>query len=156
MVEMTSRAGATLHHVKPHGALYLQADRDALLAAAVVEGVVRIIPGCGFYVPPMGQLAVAGANAGLKVISEGFMDRRYSENGELVARSQPDAVIHDVDAAVTQALEIALNRRVRTLAGGFVPLPAETLCVHGDSAHALEILRAVRQALTAAGFAIEA
>lgn len=156
MVEMASRAGASLHHVKPHGALYLQADRDASLAAAVVEGVVRIIPGCGFYVPPMGPLALAGANAGLKVIPEGFMDRRYGENGELVARSIPGAVIDDIDAAVTQALEIALKLRVCTLAGGFVSMPAKTLCVHGDSAHALEILSAVRQSLTDEGFAIRA
>ena len=156
MVEMTSRAGAVLHHVKPHGALYLQADRGASLAAAVVEGVVRIIPGCGFYVPPMGQLALAGANAGLNVRPEGFMDRRYAENGELVSRSIPGAVIDDVDAAVSQALEIALNQRVLTAVGAYVAMPVETLCVHGDSSHALEILRAVRHALTAEGFTIEA
>jgi UPF0271 protein len=145
-----------VHHVKPHGALYLQADRDASLAAAVVEGVVRVIHGCGFYVPPSGQLALAGANAGLKVIPEGFMDRRYAENGELVSRSLPDAVIDEVDAAVSQALEIALNRRVRTVVGGCVDMPAETLCVHGDSRHALEFLRAVRHSLIDAEFKIQA
>lgn len=154
MAEMTARAGGSVHHVKPHGALYQQADRDPALAAAVAEGVARILPGCGFYVPPAGQLARAGVNAGLKVRTEGFIDRRYAENGQLVSRGLPDAVIDDVDTAVSQALEIALNHRVRTVAGGCLAMPAETLCVHGDSAHAVEILSAVRQALTAAGFAI--
>jgi 5-oxoprolinase (ATP-hydrolysing) subunit A len=156
MVEMTARAGGAMHHVKPHGALYLQADRDPALAAAVVKGVKRIIPDCRFYVPSAGCLAAAGQDAGLMVRAEGFMDRCYAENGQLVSRSQPDAVIEDVDSAVSQALEIALKCQVRTVTGTHVVMPAETLCVHGDSARAVEILNAVRQALTAAGFVIRA
>lgn len=156
MVEMTAQAGGVVHHVKPHGALYLQADRDASLAAAVVEGVVRIIPGCGFYAPPVGRLAMAGADAGLKVMSEGFMDRRYAENGQLVSRSEPDAVIDNVREAVTQGLQIVRERRVITATGTSFPLTAQTLCVHGDSPQALEILRAVRQALLNADFKLQA
>jgi UPF0271 protein len=156
MVEMTSRAGAAVHHVKPHGALYHHADRDPAVAAAVAEAVARIIPGCGFYVPPAGHLAVAGADAGLRVLAEGFMDRYYDADGRLVSRNQAGAVIDDVDVAVLQTIEIALHRRVRTAAGTSFPLSAQTLCIHGDSPQALEILRAVRQALTAAGFTIRA
>lgn len=156
MVEITARAGGVVHHVKPHGALYLQADRDPALAAAVVEAVTGILPGCGFYVPPAGCLATAGAAAGLRVRAEGFMDRRYAEHGQLVCRSLPDAMIEEVDDAMAQALEIARNRRVRTVAGGSVEMPAETLCVHGDSARAVEILSAVRRALTGARFVIKA
>lgn len=151
MAEMTK-----LHHVKPHGALYHQADRDPALATAVAEAVARIVPGCGFYAPPGGALAIAGKEAGLRVRAEGFIDRRYAANGDLVSRSMPGAVIEDDAAAVSQALEIALNHRVLTAGDTWFPMPAETLCVHGDSPRALEILSAVRQALVAAGFAIEA
>jgi UPF0271 protein len=147
MAEMTARAGGVVHHVKPHGALYLQADLDPALASAVAEGVALVLPGCGFYVPPGGCLAAAGADAGLQVKAEGFMDRRYAENGQLVSRSQADAVIDDVGEAVTQALQIIRERSVKTVTGSSFPLTVQTLCVHGDSPQALEILRAVRHAL---------
>lgn len=156
MVEIAARAGASLHHVKPHGALYHQADRDSELATAVAECVARIVPGCGFYVPPAGCLAKAGADTGLQVIAEGFIDRRYTANGELVSRSLPDAVIDDVAEAVTQALQIVREGMVKTVAGTLFPLAVKTLCVHGDSPQALEILHAVRHAWLAAGIKLQA
>jgi UPF0271 protein len=156
MVEMTARAGVAVHHVKPHGALYHQANHDPTLAAALADAVARIIPGCGFYAPPVGHLAVAAADVGLRVRGEGFVDRRYAENGGLVSRSMPGAVIEDAAAAVSQALEIALNHRVLTAGDTWFPMSAETLCVHGDSPRAVEILNAVRQALVAARFSIRA
>ena len=91
--KLAARAGAEIHHVKPHGALYHQADHDPALAAAVAESVMCLLPGCGFYVPPAGALAVAGEAAGLDVWAEGFVDRRYQENGALVPRGEPGAVI---------------------------------------------------------------
>lgn len=156
LAKLAAQAGAEIHHVKPHGALYNQADRDLDLAAAVAEGARRIVPGCRFYVPPAGALAAAGTAAGLSVIAEGFVDRRYQENGALVPRGETNAVIGDIEAAVAQALKIACERRVLTVANTWLPLPAETLCVHGDGAEAVAMLRAVRQALEAAGFRIRA
>lgn len=152
----TALAGAEIHHVKPHGALYLQADGSPPLAAAVAEGVRRVLPGCGFYVPPCGQLAEAGRAAGLAVQGEGFVDRRYRSDGGLVPRGEPGAVIDDIDEAVAQALEIACNHQVRTVAGTLRALTVSTLCVHGDGTVAVAMLRAVRNALEAAGFSIRA
>jgi UPF0271 protein len=152
----TALAGAQIHHVKPHGALYLQADGSPLLAAAVAEGVRRVLPGCGFYVPPSGALADAGRAAGLAVQGEGFVDRRYRSDGALVPRGEPGAVIDDIDEAVAQALEIACNHQVRTVAGTLRALTGSTLCVHGDGTDAVALLRAVRNALEAAGFSIRA
>lgn len=156
MAEMSASAGGVVQHVKLHGALYHQADRDPALAAAVVGAVAGILPGCGFDVPPAGCLAKAGEDAGLIVRAEGFMDRRYAENGQLVSRSQPDAVIDHVGEAVTQAMQIVREGRVKTLAGSTFPLTAQTLCVHGDSPQAFEILRTVRHALIDAEFKIQA
>ena len=155
-VGQLAEIAAGIHHVKPHGALYNQADLDPVLAAVVAEGVQRIVPGCAFYVPPGGALAAAGEAAGLVVWTEGFVDRRYQENGSLVPRGQPGAVIEDVDEAVAQALLIACEQQVRTVAGTCFPLAARTLCVHGDSPQAAALLGAVRQALEAAGFTIQA
>jgi 5-oxoprolinase (ATP-hydrolysing) subunit A len=147
-------AGAQIHHVKPHGALYLQANRDPELAAAIADAVSRLIPGCRWYVPPTGCLAEAGNAAGLVVIPEGFVDRRYGENGDLLPRSEPGAVIEDLASAVAQAGEIALNQRVLSISGNWLPLPAATLCVHGDGQHAVDTLRSVRNSLEAAGVLI--
>ena len=154
ILRLSALAGPAIHHVKLHGALYHQADRDASLAAAVAGTVAQLLPGCGFFTPPVGELAKAGNDAGLRVVVEGFADRRYAPDGQLVPRSEPDSVIADMDDAVAQAMEIASMQRVRTADGSFLTLPAETICVHGDSPRALEILDAVRQALLRAGFAI--
>jgi UPF0271 protein len=126
-----------LHHVKPHGALYNQADRNPELAAAVVAGVKRISPDLILYAPPAGKLAAASRAAGLTVMAEGFADRLYRPDGSLVPRTEPGAVITDIAAAVAQSIELAREGLI------------ETLCVHGDGAHAVEMLRAIRKALAA-------
>lgn len=133
--KLAGYAGRHLHHVKPHGALYNQANRDDLLAAAVVAGVVEISPKLILYAPPTGALAKAGRAAGLVVRTEGFADRQYREDGSLVPRGEAGAVISDIAEAVAQA--VALAR------GGVI----KTLCIHGDGARALEMLRAIRRAL---------
>ncbi len=131
-------AGDRLHHVKPHGALYNQAHRNPGLATAVVEGVRIISPDLMLYAPPAGALAAAGRAAGLVVHAEGFADRRYRADGTLVPRSEPGAVITDVGEAVQQALDL--------IRAGLI----ETICVHGDGGHAVEILRALRDAVNRA------
>ena len=153
---LATESGAKVHHVKPHGALYNQANIDPTLAAAVAEGVRRILPGCGFYVPSGGALAPAGEAAGLAVMAEGFVDRRYQDDGSLVPRGEPGAVIDFPACAIAQALPIAIEQRVKTLNGHWIQLPAQTLCVHGDSPKAVELLDQVRHALEQAGFIIRA
>lgn len=142
LASLAGCAGTRLHHVKPHGALYNQASRDPLLAAAVVAGIASVSPDLILYALPASALAEAGREAGLAVCAEGFADRRYREDGSLMPRGEPGAVIKDVAAAVAQALEIASNGKV------------ETLCVHGDGATAVAILRAVRARLGEAGLAV--
>lgn len=145
-----------LHHVKPHGALYHQADHDPKLAAAVTQGVASVLPGGMIYAPPGGALAAAARIAGLQVCAEGFIDRRYSENGDLVPRKNADAMIEDVRMAVAQAMQIACKSQVETTAGTWLSLPGETLCIHGDSPHATETLRALHHALNTAGIQLQA
>jgi UPF0271 protein len=134
--------GAELHHVKAHGSLYNQADRDVELAAAVVQGITDVSPDLVLYAPPAGALAAAGRAAGLTICAEGFADRRYLENGALMPRAEPGAVISNVEEAVAQAMEIVANGVV------------ETLCVHGDGPTAVAILRDLRRRLEANGHTI--
>lgn len=132
---LADAAGAQLHHVKPHGALYNQADRDEHFATAVVAGMIRVTTSALLYALPGSKLAAAGIAAGLTICPEGFADRRYLPNGSLMPRNEPGAVIKDIETAVAQALHLAESGKI------------ETLCVHGDSANAVSILRSIRQKL---------
>lgn len=146
--------GMAIHHVKPHGALYLQACADEELATIISKTCARLLPGCGFYCPPASALARAAASEGLRVIPEGFADRRYLDDGRLTPRSDPRAVITEPAEAVEQALRLANCGEVATVSGRVIPLPVRTLCIHGDGAGAVALLAAVRKALESAGTAI--
>jgi 5-oxoprolinase (ATP-hydrolysing) subunit A len=146
-------AGAELHHVKPHGALYNMAARDRALADALAAAVrdfdrALILVGlAGSEVPR------AGEAAGLAVAHEAFADRRYESDGSLMARSKTGAVIEDVDAAVAQALSIASRGEAETV-NGPLRIRADTICVHGDRPDAAIFARCLREALDAAGLSV--
>lgn len=154
--QVCEELGAPVHHVKPHGALYNQADRDAGIANVFAEAVAEVFPGTRIYCPPAGELEAVCQAAGLEVAPEGFADRRYAEDGTLVPRSDSDAVLENPNEAVAQAIQIVSSQSVITRSGRTIPLPARTLCVHGDGPAALVLLRAVREALERTGITIAA
>ena len=143
--------GLTLRHVKPHGALYNTASRDAREARAVVEGIARVDRTLALYAPCGSRLWEAGREAGLRVVAEGFLDRAYEDDGSLTSRQVAGAVIHDAEAACDRAIEWARTGHVRTRTGRLLALPLETLCVHGDTPDAALIAARVRAGLEAAG-----
>jgi UPF0271 protein len=142
LANLATQAGTQLHHVKPHGALYNQADRDGLFAAALVAGITRVSTDLMLYALPGSRLAEAGKNAGLPICLEGFADRRYLPNGSLMPRNEPGAVIADVEEAVAQALDHLQSSKI------------ETLCVHGDGPTAVAILTKLRGRLADAGLTV--
>ena len=145
-----------LHHVKPHGALYNQANRHEATATALVSAIAELQPDTILYCPPQGELSRAAAAIGMAVCGEGFIDRRYLDNGNLCPRTHERALIGDPAEAVSQALSIATRQTVTALSGKTIPMPAQTLCVHGDSPGAVELLRLTRTSLEAAGIKIMA
>ena len=149
--------GAPLSHVKPHGALYNQAADDAELAQAIARGVARVDPGL-VMVGLAGSLAMreAAAGAGLRFAAEAFVDRAYDARGRLVPRSQPGAVTSDPAAAAAAALRLARDRSVIAVDGQEVAVLADTLCLHGDNPRAMDVARAVREALAGAGVSVQA
>ena len=147
-------AGQRLRHVKPHGALYNMAARDAALADAVAAAT-RDFDSTLILVGLAGsELVRAGERAGLSVAHEAFADRRYEADGSLTPRREADAVIEDVDAAVAQALAIAAHGEVVARDGRAFRLRADTICVHGDRADAALLATRLRAALTGAGIAL--
>lgn len=149
-------AGARLSHVKPHGALYNMAARDAALADAIAAAVRAFDTRLLFFGLAGSQLPLAGERAGLRVAHEAFCDRRYEADGSLTPRQHADAVIDTVEAAVAQALAIARNGALLARDGSALRVQADTLCVHGDRPDAAAFARALRAALDGAGIRVRA
>ncbi|NZA25905.1 LamB/YcsF family protein [Luteimonas sp. SJ-92] len=148
-------AGARLHHVKPHGALYNLAARDAAVAAAIVGAVRALDDTLVLYALAGSALARAGREAGLRVAEEVFAERGYDADGRLLARGLPGAEL-DLDAAIAQVRTMLREGVVVAADGSRVPVRADTLCLHGDRPGAAAFARRLRAALEAEGVSVMA
>ncbi|MBX7186594.1 MAG: LamB/YcsF family protein [Vicinamibacteria bacterium] len=149
--------GGRLWHVKPHGALYNQAAKNESLARAIARGVRRLGGGVtlvGLATSPI--FRDAARIEGVPFAGEAFVDRAYEADGTLAKRGTPGALLDSGEAAARQAVSIARDGKVTARDGSPVAVTAETLCLHGDNRSAIEIARAVRQALEAAGVKVQA
>jgi UPF0271 protein len=150
------RAGVTIAHVKPHGALYHQAAREAAIAAAVAAAV-RETAGQAYLVgAPASEMEPAARARGLRFAAEGFADRGYGADGRLLPRDRPGALVEGEDAAIAaRAVEMVRTQHV-PIEGGSLALPTQTLCLHGDDPRAAGRARAIRRALEGAGITVAA
>ncbi|CUU23340.1 UPF0271 protein [Duffyella gerundensis] len=138
--------GAKLVHVKPHGMLYNQSARDPLLADAIARAVKAVDAGL-ILVGLANSVSIEVAKrVGLKTRQEVFADRGYQADGALVPRGQPGAMIDSEDRAIAQTLAMVQQGRVQSVDGQWVPLQAESVCLHGDGEHALNFARRLHQA----------
>ena len=149
-------AGAPLRHVKPHGALYNAAARDAALAAVVARAVARVSPSLTLVGLAGSSLITAGRDAGLRTAEEGFADRAYEGDGSLRSRRLEGAVHADPAVVAAQAVSIARDGVVTSHDGTAVAVRADTICIHGDSPGAAAFALAIREALAAAGVTVAA
>lgn len=149
-------ADSALRHVKLHGALYNQVSRDARLAESLATDLSRLWPRLVVFALAGSRFAHAARSRGLTVAEEVFADRTYQPDGALTPRSQPGAVIMDADRAVAQALRLAREGVAPTVNGGEIHLTADTICIHGDGAHAVEFARRLHAGLTEAGIRLKA
>ena len=146
--------GAKLNHVKPHGALYNQAAKDRVIARAIAEAVKKIDGNLVLYGLSGSFLIVEAESAGLRTASEVFADRTYQTDGNLTPRVRPDALIADAERAVEQVIGMIKKSIVTSVDGVAIPICAETVCIHGDSPHAVEFATKIRNALLANGIAV--
>ena len=152
----TRAARTFLRHVKPHGALYNMAARDAALADAIAAAVRDFDPLLVLVGLAGSELPRAGERHGLAVAHEAFADRRYRADGSLAPRDAPGAVIDDIEASLAQALAIAQAGEFETLDGARLRLQVDTLCVHGDHPDAPLRARRLHEALAGAGLRVAA
>lgn len=148
--------GTDIAYVKPHGALYNDSVIHADTATLIAEVIKDIDPGLTFMGAPHSEMGIAAEQAGLTFIAEGFIDRRYTDDGHLQSRTIEGAVIKDQPTRIAQALSLAMQQKVTTATGRTLDIPARTLCLHGDSAGAVESARLARDAIEKQGIFIKA
>lgn len=156
LAEIAAEEGARIAYVKPHGQLYNDAVGDARKAGLIARTIAAIDPELILLGGPNSEMGRAARSHGLGFVAEGFIDRRYSDDGHLISRQQPGAVIADQQDRLDQARTLATTGEVQTASGGTLDIKARSLCVHGDSAGAVETARQARAAIEAVGVTIRA
>jgi 5-oxoprolinase (ATP-hydrolysing) subunit A len=151
LAKVAAGCRAAVTHVKPHGALYNQAASNLMLAKAIADGVVRWSRDVILVGLAGSQMLDVFQEAGFRVVGEAFADRRYEANGTLRSRKFEDAVIWDPAEAGRQALQISERGTVTAHDGTEVVVPAQTVCVHGDTPGASKIAAGVAETLRRAG-----
>jgi UPF0271 protein len=144
LVRIAAEVGGRVTHVKPHGALYSDAATRPDVARAVAAGVASVSPALSLVGLAGSEALHVWSEMGFHVSAEGFADRTYTEDGNLVPRTRAGAVITDPAAASSQAIRLASDGC------------CDTICVHGDTAGAVTLARAVRRGLEGAGFVVSA
>ncbi|SDK55936.1 UPF0271 protein [Lentzea albidocapillata subsp. violacea] len=147
-------AGTRISYVKPHGALYNTLVRHEAQADAVVDAVRLFDPTLAVLGPPGAVWLKRASVAGLRVWHEAFADRAYTPSGTLVPRGEPGALLRDPAEIAARCVQLATEGWIRSVSGRPVRVQADSICVHGDTPGAVEIARAVRSALEAAGIAV--
>ncbi len=131
----------TLQHVKVHGAMYNVAEKDINVAIAIAEAIKTVDP--NLYMVCLGNstMVKAAQQVGVKYVEEAFADRAYTDKGTLVPRKQAGSVIHDVNEVAKRVLMMVREKKVISIDENDVPISAQTICVHGDTPGAVEMIK---------------
>jgi len=149
-------AGSTLQHVKPHGIQYFMFEESMALGRASAEQVVELDPDLILMVMAMTKYDAEARKTKVRVAAEGFADRVYADDGQLVTRKLgADALISDPSKAADQAVRMAMEGKVKTITGKVIDAKVQTVCIHGDTSGADKIVAAVREGLTKAGAVVK-
>jgi len=152
-LEACARAqGIRVTHVKPHGALSNIACAERKVADAIARAVFRLDPTLILLSPAASQLILAGREKGLPVVEEIFADRAYLDDGNLVPRSQPGAMVHGAEASLRHVMRMVEESALISINGKRLPVNPQSICVHGDNADAVATAQAIREGLLKAGY----
>jgi UPF0271 protein len=151
LVALARLAGTEVRYVKPHGALGNLAAADRGVAAGIVAAIQGLDPQLAVLAISGTMLEQVAREQGVAVYSEVFADRAYQPNGQLVPRSRPGAVLHDAQEAADRLVGYLRSGRMPVAGGEPIALRADSICVHGDSPHAVEMARHIRARLQAEG-----
>jgi UPF0271 protein len=141
---ITAGESVKLHHIKLHGALYHATERDPQLAEAYLKIVRSWWPKVIVYALADGTVARTAPRAGVEVWQEAFLDRNYRDDGSLVPRGEADALVSELSRIKDRLIALSKQGGVTTRSGAWLPLLPQTLCIHSDTPHAAQIVRALR------------
>jgi UPF0271 protein len=149
-------AGTTLQHVKAHGIQYHMFEENLELARASAEQVLELDPSLILMVMAMTKYDAEARKTKARVAAEGFADRVYADDGQLVSRKLgKDALVSDPAKAAEQAVRMVMEQKVKTITGKTITAKVDTICIHGDSPGADKIVAAVREGLVEAGATVK-
>ncbi len=149
-------AGTSLHHVKPHGALYNQAEVDRTLAVAIVSGIRAFDPTLRLVGRAGSAMQEAASALGHPFTAEAFADRRYRPDGTLLPRSEAGAVLDDADEVAAQVHSLVTDGETTASDGSRLRIAFQSLCVHGDTPGAASLAARVREQLATSGVSVSA
>ena len=135
--KIAAEAGRSLHHVKPHGALYNQAARNINIATIIAEAVKEVDASLILFGLANSESGKAAEKVDLNFYNEVFADRTYTEQGQLTPRTEPNAMITTDEDAIQQVMKMLQEETVTSTNGKIIPIQADTICIHGDGEHAL-------------------
>jgi 5-oxoprolinase (ATP-hydrolysing) subunit A len=144
---LAKEKGTSLHHIKPHGALYNMAARETAVAKTIAQAVKDFNEDLVVYGLSNGCLITEARQLGLKTANEVFADRTYQDDGSLTSRSQPNALIENEEQCIQQVLQMVREGSVTTIAGNRIPVIADTICIHGDGKFAVSFAKKIHEAL---------
>ncbi|MCP1246695.1 LamB/YcsF family protein [Acetobacter cerevisiae] len=153
---MSAYAGHPITYVKTHGAMGNLAERDAEVATAVLNAIEAVDPSLALVAGAFGELERLGRERGMTVYTEIFADRAYTEEGHLVSRKEPGAVLHDVNFVSDRVIRMVKAGAIETRSGKMLSTQMDTICVHGDNAASVAIARTIRTRLEGAGVTLKA
>lgn len=148
--------GVKMQHVKPHGALYNMASVNRPIADTIAKAIYDVSPNLILFGLASSELTAAGEAIGLQTVHEVFADRTYQSDGTLTSRKQDNAIITDESIAIKQIIKMVKEGTVTSVQGTNVALKAESICIHGDGAHAVEFAKRARIELEAAQVQVKA
>lgn len=137
--------GATLHHIKPHGALYNDIAKNKQLAKQFLNAISPYKEEVVLYVPYKSVVETCAKQAGFKIVYEVFADRNYNDNLSLVSRSEKNAVLTNLPVVLNHILEVIQTNKVTTISGKKAAIKGETFCVHSDTKNAVEIAKGIAE-----------
>ena len=151
---IATAAGHKVTHVKAHGALSNVACEDDMTARAIANAIKAVDPSLIFVVLADSRLVTAGEKANLPMVHEVFADRAYEDDGQLVSRRKPGAVLHDAGQITDRVVRMVQDGEVISVTGKRMKMRMDTVCIHGDTPGAVEIARVLRKGLSDAGIAV--
>ncbi|WOH63735.1 5-oxoprolinase subunit PxpA [Bradyrhizobium sp. BWA-3-5] len=153
---LANLSGHRITFVKPHGALGNLADGNPEVATVVARAIRAVNPHLILVATALGCLVKAGEDHSLRVVHEIFADRTYAEDGQLLPRSLPGSIVTDPELALARTLHMLEAGGIITQKQNLLTTPIDTICVHGDTPHAVAMARALKDGLLAKGFVVEA